>query len=295
MSKRKSRIHNNPSLLFNQNDFCDNKGRLFNHYKLMATNRFRWTNLPNGIKSRHIEHFLFNYGQCFVFKDEKFGIMCLPCSVSGELNAMGDPVKVHVHSMNGRYNKIIDVDDGIRILANDLAIPTRVFINHYVQKMDDIETVIKRNLKQQMKPFVVTATEKNLLSVKNIINDVETGEEVVITDKNLTEEGWDGFKLLTTGVEYLVDKLEMERKAVESELLSYLGLNNSNTEKKERLLLDEVNANNEYTMTNLDLEFKNRVESNEEAKLMFEEWNAEVEEVVKSFKEEEEEEDIING
>lgn len=259
MSKRKSRIANNPSLLLNKDDICNNKDRLYKHYKLMACNRFKWENLPIGLESRHIENFLFEFGQCFLFKDNKLGLICLPSHNAGNLNIYGDPIKINVTAENGEYSKILNVDEGIRILSNDLAIPPKHFIIHYVQKMDDIETVINRNLKQQMKPFFVTATEKNLLSVKNIVNDYKTGEEVVIGDKNLGEEGFDGLKLLTTGVEYLVDKLEMQRKAIESELLSYLGLNNSNTEKKERLLFDEVNANNEYINTNLDLEYKTRL------------------------------------
>lgn len=283
MSKRKSRIHNNPELLFNKDDFCNNKGRLFKHYQLMACNRFKWHNLPNGIESRHIEKFLFECGQCFFYKDKNLGLICLPCTNSCSPNIYGDTIQVNVTSYNGRINKTLSTDKGVRILANDLMLPTRYFIEHYVQKMDDVETVIKRNLKQQMKPFVVTATEKNLLSVKNIINDVDNGEEVVITDKNLSEEGFEGFKLLLTGVEYLIDKLEMERKAVESELLSFLGINNVSTEKKERLLTDEVNANNEYTLTNLDLEFKTRKLACDLINEKFD-LNIYVEKVVDSFK-----------
>lgn len=283
MSKRKSRIHNNPELLFNKDDFCNNKWRLFRHYQLMACNRFKWYNLPNGIESRHIEKFLFEWGQCFFYKDKNLGLICLPCTSSGMSNIYGDTIHVNVTSYNGRINKTLSTDEGVKILANDLMLPTKYFIEHYVQKMDDVETVIKRNLKQQMKPFVVTATEKNLLSVKNIIDDVNNGEEVVITDKNLSEEGFEGFKLLQTGVEYLIDKLEMERKAVESELLSFLGLNNVNTEKKERLLTGEINANNEYTMTNLDLEYKTRKLACELINDKFGE-NIYVEKVVDSFK-----------
>ena len=260
MGKRKSIISQNPNILLNESAICDNQTRLFLHYKLMACNRFKWKNLPTGLESRHIEDFLFENGQCFFFNDDKLGLMCLPCHGLGDLNIYGDNIKLSIVSRNGEYQKILeDGKDGIKIRANDLCLPTEHFIRHYAQKMDDIETVIKRNLKQQMKPFFVTATNNNLLSVKNIVNDVDNGEEVVILDKELAEQGFDGFKLLQTGVLYLVDKLEDERKAVESELLSFLGLDNANTEKRERLLVDEVNANNEYIETNLDMEYKTRL------------------------------------
>ena len=260
MGKRKSIISQNPNILLNENAICDNQTRLFLHYKLMACNRFKWENLPTGLESRHIEDFLFENGQCFFFKDNKLGLMCLPCHGLGDLNIYGDNIKLSIVSRNGKYQKILeDGKDGIKIRANDLCLPTEHFIRHYAQKMDDIETVIKRNLKQQMKPFFVTSTDTNLLTVKNIVNDVDNGKEVVILDKDLGEQGFDGFKMLQTGVIYLVDKLEDERKSVESELLSFLGLDNANTEKRERLLVDEVNANNEYIETNLDMEYKTRL------------------------------------
>ena len=81
MGKRKSKISKNPEILYenNYNSGCDNQKRLYLHYKLMACNRFRWENLPTGLESRHIEEFLFENGQCFFFKDDKLGLMCLPC------------------------------------------------------------------------------------------------------------------------------------------------------------------------------------------------------------------------
>ena len=46
--------------------------------------------------------------------------------------------------------------------------------------------------------------------------------------------------------------------------MTWLGLNNANTEKKERLIVDEVNSNNMHILMNLDLEFKNREKACEE-------------------------------
>ena len=37
-----------------------------------------------------------------------------------------------------------------------------------------------------------------------------------------------------------------------NELLTFLGINNHNVQKAERLLVDEVNANNDFILVNLD-------------------------------------------
>ncbi len=42
---------------FNSKEF--NEHRLYRFFKLLACNRFRWENLPDGIESRHIEEALF--------------------------------------------------------------------------------------------------------------------------------------------------------------------------------------------------------------------------------------------
>ena len=43
-----------------------------------------------------------------------------------------------------------------------------------------------------------------------------------------------------------------------NELLTFLGINNNNTDKKERLLVDEVNANNEFILVNIEHMYEER-------------------------------------
>ena len=59
--------------------------------------------------------------------------------------------------------------------------------------------------------------------------------------------------VLDTSSPYILDKLQQQKTDLKNELLTYLGINNNNNIKKERMIVDEVNANNEYTSINLDL------------------------------------------
>ena len=43
-----------------------------------------------------------------------------------------------------------------------------------------------------------------------------------------------------------------------NELLTFLGINNANTDKKERLIVDEVNAKHDFILVNLDHMFDER-------------------------------------
>ena len=58
-------------------------------------------------------------------------------------------------------------------------------------------------------------------------------------------------------VPYVADKLLEDKKKIENELLTLFGLNNV-ADKKERLIVDEANANNDYINRNVDLLYKNR-------------------------------------
>ena len=62
---------------------------------------------------------------------------------------------------------------------------------------------------------------------------------------------------------YVADKLLEEKKKIENELLTLFGLNNV-IEKKERMIVDEANANNDYINRNVDLLYKNRKQACDE-------------------------------
>lgn len=65
---------------------------------------------------------------------------------------------------------------------------------------------------------------------------------VIYGDKNLDVID---FEVLQTNSPYVADKLQEYKRNVWSEALSFLGVNNVADEKAERLVTDEVNANNE--------------------------------------------------
>ena len=56
----------------------------------------------------------------------------------------------------------------------------------------------------------------------------------------------DKVKGISSGAPYIVDKLEQDRQKIENDILTMLGVNNVGIgEKKEHLIVDEVNANNQ--------------------------------------------------
>lgn len=256
MSRKKSVFHKTC------NSVSFNEHRLFNLLKLLTMNRFKWENLPEGIESRHIEEALFNTGQVAFHEDKIYGLLVLPCASSGQLNIYGDPVEF-VLTGHG-FHKQVKVNDLVRIRNNDTATPSIIHVKYYTEYLSNLETLMDDNLRQQRYPFIITTTKQNEFTMKNLYKKIEDGEDAIFVDERLSQGGDLGINVLQTGVPFLLDKLQEHKNDVTNELMTWLGLNNANTDKKERMLVDEVNVNNTHILMNLDLEYKNRQKACEE-------------------------------
>ena len=261
MSKNKSIWNRGDALLLSDTLQERNFGRIFYEFTNLALNRFKWENLPKGLESRHIEKALFEYGQCAFVDDPELGILCLGCSNTNGYNPYGDPT--HVVLTGVGYSKIFEIGEVERILNNDTLLPTKFHVEYYTNKIYEIDKAIHKNLKQQKRPYVVATTKDNQLTMKNIMKQIKEDEEEIYVDDRLANGGKVSVEVLNTNAPYLIDKYQQHKNDLMCEFLTLMGLNNSNANnnKKERLLVDEVNVNNGEILMNLDVDYKNRLEA----------------------------------
>ena len=224
---------------------------LYNKYKLLALNLFEWDGLPDEIKPQYIEKALYSYGACCLTK-EYGGYIVLGCSESGELNVMSEPLS-YIATGYG-FTKKVNVKNTPICLNNDLRLSTHIYVEEYARKMNEVEKSINANIKQQKFPWLISTTKNNEFSMKNLYSKIENGEPIIFGSKEIDT---DTIKAFNTNTPYVVDKLNEYRFELEREILTFFGLNN-NFEKKERLLVDEVNSNNEYITSNVDIMLKCR-------------------------------------
>ena len=266
MSKNKSIWNKGDALLLEKSLTQQNAnyGRIFFLLTNLALNRFTWHNLPEGMESRHIERALFEYGQCAFYDDDDFGKLCLPCVNSQELNVYGEPTSVVVNGIG--YSKNLNTNKVVRIINNDSCLPTIFHVTYYARKIYEIDKAMAKNLQQQKRPFIVATTKENELTMRNIMKDIQDDVGEIYVDNKLANGGDVGAHVLQTGVPYLIDNFQQHKNDLWCEFLTIMGLNNSNANnnKKERLLVDEVNVNNGEILMNLDIDFKNRQKACEE-------------------------------
>lgn len=225
-------------------------------YELLALNRFKWNGLPKEIKEEYIEKNLYYHGQCAFFKlNDEFVV--LKCSETGSRNIYGESLAFQVFGYD--FHDTILSMDMVRIRSNVLNYPLKRTVEYYTDKIISLDDLENLNKEQQKIPFIISTTKENELSMKNLMNKVQNNEIALFVDKTLHDIlGEKGLNVLSTNVPYLLDKIPEYRKVIERELLTILGINCCETDKKERQLKDEINANNEEIMANLLYELRLR-------------------------------------
>ena len=229
--------------------------RLTKHYQMLALNRYRWENLPNGIESRYIEEMLYDNGECAMFDHPDLGLCVLRSSSRENLNIYGEPTKLSLTGFN--EHRTVMMDECVRIMNNDLALPTLPNIVYYARRMAEIDDIIMQNLRQQRVPYLFATDENNAFSMKSLYDRMYQGEPAIFIDKEMLKGEPENIMVLPTQAPYLVDKLQIQKQEMERELLTFLGINNT-LEKKERLLVDETNSNNQFIKMASDIGYKQR-------------------------------------
>ena len=240
--------------------------RLTKYYQMLALNRYRWENLPNGIESRYIEEMLYDNGECAMFDHPDFGLTVLRSSSRENLNIYGEPTKLSLTGFN--EHRTVMMDECVRIMNNDLALPTLPNIVYYARRMAEIDDIIMQNLRQQRVPYLFATEENNSYSMKSLYDRMYQGEPAIFIDKEMLKGEPENIKVIPTAAPYLVDKLQIQKQEMERELLTFLGINNT-LEKKERLVVDETNSNNQFIKMASDIGFKQRQLACEQMNQMF--------------------------
>lgn len=248
-------------------------GLIYNKYKMLSLNMFRWEGLPQTIESRHIENSLFNYGLCLIVNDDDLGFISVPCNYGAYMNVNNVPTEVITCGFN--YIKTFDYIRKDKnkcqlILNNDLAIGNEQYIFDYAQRMFEVENCIRVNINQQKFPWFVNTTPNNKKTMEVMFEKVLNGEPYILGSKDQIGN----VEVLTLNTPYIADKLNEYKYELEREVLSFHGLNN-NFEKKERLLVDEVNSNNDFIDRNVELMYRQRQLACEEMNKKFG-WNVKV-------------------
>nr|DAM63051.1 MAG TPA: upper collar protein [Caudoviricetes sp.] len=212
----------------------------YNRLLELAINMYEWKNLPDTVDERFLELTLFSDGMAVFFQDDGgLGYLCLQCMIGGELDVYRIPIDRTAYATNG-YQMRLDNQNSVIIFNNYTHTNSMLDVEMYARRLYEIDRTIDVNVKAQKTPVLIRATENQRLTLKNLYMQYDGNEPFIFGDKQLD---MDGIKALKTDAPYVADKLNILKRQIWNEALTYLGIENSNTEKRERLVSDEITSN----------------------------------------------------
>lgn len=241
------------SMMINNKTYVDYLNRL----RLIATSLFTWDKLDDYAgtgASRFLEQCLFDKGRACFVQDSELGFLALNVNPDDKLNVYNLPTKVLAWSIG--YNKKFDFDDVVYIMNNELQLPTADTIQLMAYRLYETERTIDTNLIAMKTPVLIEGDTKTILTLKNVYMQYSGNTPFIFGNKQFDISN--KLNVLKTDAPYLIDKLELHKHEIWNECMTYLGIDNANTDKKERLITDEVNSNKEIIKYYLNCFYKTR-------------------------------------
>lgn len=233
---------------------CQNTG-LVNYFKRYFLNKVLSCyeiSIPDTWARNYFEYSLFGRGHVAVFEGpEGFGVLCQAGSLSG-YNVFYQPARyVFGNPVIGGYNLTIGEDCEVIKIFGDYR-----GLMDVVQLYSDLMGLCVEgagvNLVNSKLAYVFAAESKAAAeSFKKLYDKIASGEPAAVIDKSLFDkvDGSPNWLMFTQniGTNYITDKILNDMQTIDNQFDTLIGIPNANTEKRERLITDEVNANNSDT------------------------------------------------
>lgn len=232
----------------------------------LSVSMFEWKNLPPTVDARYIELHLFETGSMVYFDDDVIGNLCLDCLPAGRLDVYGNPVLRRAYSRYNNYQKLLKESNSVIIWNNYLHTNSILEVKMFARRLYNLDRIIDVNANAQKTPVLIQGTEQQRLTLKNLYKEFDGNSPFIFGDKNLD---LNSLKCLQTGAPYVCDKLYNLKQMYWNEALTYLGINNTGAQKRERMLAIESSQAQGGTISSRYSRLQSRREAVKKINAMF--------------------------
>lgn len=225
-------------------------GRFYQRYLLKkALSVFKWT-LPEWWDENYFLYVLYCRGYAAIFDSGKFGVIPQECGLQG-YNVFYRPTDVVIANPLLSIKRLkIDTQAVLLQLQPDY-MGVLDLCGHYAEKMALASSAINQNLWHTKIATVFFAkSDAEQQTIKKAYDRMSDGSPMVVVNKNLWNSDGDlKYEVFNRDVKssYVISDLISDLRKIEAEFDTRIGVPNANTDKRERLITDEVNANNVET------------------------------------------------
>ena len=224
--------------------------------KKIALSMFEWQNLPDTMNARYLEMCLYYKGQAALLKDQNYGFINTQAADSGYINIYGLPTLINCfsYSYNSQRNLYVpDSDDSeddscILVMNTFERVPTCAMIELFAQRLADAQRTADINIAAQRTPVLILTDKNQELTLKNMYAQYEGNAPVIYGDRNQLTP--DAIRTVNTEAKFIGREIMDYKREIWNEMLTALGISNL-SEKRERLISNEADSNNELVNLNL--------------------------------------------
>lgn len=234
----------------------------------MCMNRFQWDGLPNSIDPRFLEKVLYGQGLAVFFWYEKTSrYLALRGSSYGQWDMYDNPMMFKVIG-NLLINEDVPAEECVPIWCNYMRQPDIDIVMLYAKKLANIDRSIEINSNNMRQSKYIVASEEQRLSYENFNRQVTNGTSAIFVTTTFNGEE---VKALDLSVDpKSLPALISAKRNLWNECMTLLGVeNNPGEDKKERMVSDEVDANNSEVLVHRATALKSRQEAAEKINRRF--------------------------
>lgn len=234
---------------------------------------FEFENLPEEWADNYFKYVLFGYGVIAVIYTDKYGVICQDCGLSG-FDVFYQPTRCIIANPHLPGLKEFKIHENCEIIKLQPDYGSVMdLVTTYADLMALALETTGANLLNSKLSYVFFAENKTAAeSFKKLYDRVASGEPMAVIDKNLLlEDGTPAWQMFTqnVGQNYITDRLLNDMKTLEDQFNTVIGVPNANTQKRERMITDEVNANNVDTQCRVNLWLETMNKDIEQVNKMF--------------------------
>lgn len=220
-----------------------------------AISVFKWK-MPSTWDMDFFRYALYTMGYLAIVRTDKFGVIPTLCTLGG-YNVFYRPKYAVITNplLSGILQPNIDEQCVIIRLQPDYG-SIMDLVNYYADLLALCAEAAGMNLVNSKLAYIAGARSKGAAeSLKKLYDQSQAGNPLVVFDKDLVTDDKPIFEMVSQNLHenFIAPDILLAMRKIEQEFLTRVGLPNANTEKKERLTTDEVNANNTETRALADL------------------------------------------
>lgn len=231
----------------------------------VAMSAFEWTGLDElGIDSRFVEYCMLNWGMggFFELREGTGSYAFAQATPMSRLNLYWNPNKIKLMPANGsigwtrhawywaeRLGKpgaIVHKPNAIVLWDNIDRTPILPMLEGFARRLENIDRKIDININAQATPYIMDVDERQRQDAINLYSQITGNEPMILANRNRSELLQP--QILNLEAPFVADKMDDELTKIWYRALTMLGVDNTNTEKRERMIDAEATANNEDIM-----------------------------------------------